>query len=156
MADSAGGHRADSCPKYFFHKHRAVHKMPVFTVRTDRVGRCIDDVDLLRTLALVDRHRPAAQRLVCGAIIAGHPQLPLASTTFPVFGSLVAVIPGCQWTGNKTNEAKTTAPMIFMKSVPPRFNGQCSHVAANTAKWGARIGYNKTATQQTFSNHPCR
>jgi hypothetical protein len=45
--------------------------------------------------------------------------LPLASTTFSVFGSLVAVVPGCQPIGNKTNEVNTTALMIFMKGRLP-------------------------------------
>ena len=39
----------------------------------------------------------------------------LASTTVSVFGSLGAVTPGCQRTGNKTNKVNTAALRIFRK-----------------------------------------
>ena len=53
MADSAGGHRSGSRLKYFCHRHRAICETPVLTVRSDRAGRRVDDVDLLCILALV-------------------------------------------------------------------------------------------------------
>ena len=50
--------------------------MSVLAIGSDCPGRCIDDMKLLRTLALFSRYRPASQQLIGGAIGIGNMQIP--------------------------------------------------------------------------------
>src|SRR5262249_9880839 len=76
MANGACRHVSCGGLKHLFHEHRAVREASVFAIGGDRPGRCIDDMELLRTLALISRHRPTSQRLIGGAIGIGYMQIP--------------------------------------------------------------------------------
>ena len=53
MAHCACLHRLGIGRKNLPHQHGAVGKTPIFAISGDRAGRRVDDVELLRTLALV-------------------------------------------------------------------------------------------------------
>src|SRR5215471_5482370 len=76
MANGACRHLSCGRLKHLFHEHRAVRETSVLAIGGDGPGRCIDDMKLLRTLALVSCHRPASQRLIGGAIGIGYMQIP--------------------------------------------------------------------------------
>src|SRR5262245_55893218 len=92
MANSACRHLSCGCLKHLFHEHCAIGEMSVLVIGSDCPRRCIDDMKLLRTLALISRHRPASQRLIG----MGTCKFPVASTTASAFGPLLgAVVPIC-------------------------------------------------------------
>src|SRR6201993_64871 len=75
MAHSACGHRGGGRFKHLFHEHGAIRETPIFAICSDGVRQGINDMDLLRTLTLIGRHRPTPQKLVNGAIVCGYAQI---------------------------------------------------------------------------------
>src|SRR5262252_9103902 len=76
MAHGACRHSRGGCLKHLFHEHRAVRETSVPAISSDSSRRCVDDMELLRTLALVRSHRPASQELIGAAIAMGYMQIP--------------------------------------------------------------------------------
>src|SRR5262249_52535654 len=72
MADRARRLFSGCRLKHLLYEYRAVGKAPVLLIGGDGAGRDIDDVELLRSRALVGRYRPATQKLVGGAIGIGY------------------------------------------------------------------------------------
>src|SRR5262249_45379318 len=62
--------------KHLLHEYRTVRKTSVLAIGGNCARRRIDNMEFLRTPALIGCHRPAAQRLIAGAIIMGHTQIP--------------------------------------------------------------------------------
>src|SRR5260370_24300039 len=75
MADSAGCHLPGGSKVHLFHEYCAIRKMSVSAIGGDGSRRRIDDMKLLRTLALVGSYRPAPQELIRGSIGVGHMQV---------------------------------------------------------------------------------
>src|SRR6516165_2523590 len=71
MTHSACRHLRSGRLMHLFHEHRAVREMSVLAISGDGAWRCVDDMEFLRTLALVSRDGPAAQRLIKGAVVLG-------------------------------------------------------------------------------------
>jgi len=68
-------HFSGGCVKHLFDEHRAVREMPALAIGRDGPGQCIDDMELLRTLALVGGYRSASHGLIGGAIGIGYMQI---------------------------------------------------------------------------------
>src|SRR6516165_1779422 len=75
MTHSACRHLRSGRLMHLFHEHRAVREMSVLAISGDGAWRCVDDMEFLRTLALVSRDGPAAQRLIKGAVVLGHMEI---------------------------------------------------------------------------------
>src|SRR5262249_48938537 len=50
MANDAGRHLSGGCLKHLLHEYRAIGEMSVLAIGGNSPGRCIDDMQLLRTL----------------------------------------------------------------------------------------------------------
>src|SRR5260370_21064302 len=77
MADSAGCHLPSGSKVHLFHEYRVIGKMSASAISGDGSGRRIDDMKLLRTLAVVGSYRPGPQELICGSVRVGHMQISL-------------------------------------------------------------------------------
>src|SRR4029077_11489599 len=75
MANSACGHWRCCCLKHLFHEYRAIGEPSVLSISGNGAGRCVHDVQLLRTLTLVSCYRPASQELIGCAIGGGDIQI---------------------------------------------------------------------------------
>src|SRR5262245_57280 len=76
MADGACRLFSGCGLKHLLHEHRTVRETSVLAIGGNGAGRRIDNMELLRTPALIGCHRPAAQQLIGGAIVIGHMQIP--------------------------------------------------------------------------------
>src|SRR4029077_12558024 len=76
MTDRACRHFSSCCLIHLFYENGAIRKTSVAAIGRNGPGGCVHDMELLRTPTLVGCHRPASQRLIGGAIVGGHMQIP--------------------------------------------------------------------------------
>src|SRR3546814_13671594 len=77
MADRARRHLPGRRLVHLLHQHSVVWELAGFLEGIDRSWRCVDNVELVRALALIGQYRPSAQVPIGPEIVFRHMHLPV-------------------------------------------------------------------------------